>query len=656
MNRRILILSGIQLLLLLMVRDIYGQGAPVDQTEQKYFPQYHFRPQSGWIGDPDGLVYTDQTFHLFWWGHATSRDLIYWKEQPYPMKGSGRKFSYFSGSVVVDTGNTGGFGKESMIAVFTRHYPGDTIPEAQVLSVSNNNGRSFEYYANNPVLDIGKIFFRDPQVFWYPQHQCWKMVVSVPNVQEIQIYESGDLKKWTYCSSFGGLGAKNSFWECPDLFELPIAGIQKKKWVMLIGRGPNRVQYFVGDFNGKTFTPDPASYHYLKSGKGLPGELYEGFENGFQSWKQEGNAFTPQTDALDFLGKALAATSAKDRSTGRLISAPFKVSKNAINFLIAGGNHPDSTCINLVWKGKVVRTTTGDNTNIMKWQGWDVRELKGQTVYIEILDRHTGTGRGNIAVDHIMFADVLTDQQLEHANWLDYGPDYYATRTWRNYDRRRSFGDTVFAIGWMGNWDYAQKAPTKWGKGFQSVPRVMSLSPGPAGYQIIQQPLPGLSQLRGKPYSGNNLRIRGTRTIPFHPEKNSYEMEVTFKAKGSQPFGLNLFAGEGRKLALRYDPVLSRLTLDRANATDFKSDTSFTKRFAGIYHAPLVVKDKLLRLRIFVDQSSVEVFCNDGRMVLSATNFPSNGQTGIELFAEGGVVEIPALKAWPLRSIWKSKN
>src|SRR5690606_1097229 len=117
-----------------------------------------------------------------------SEDLVHWQELPYPMKGGDGTFSYFSGSVVVDRENTGGFGANSMVAFFTRHFPGDTIPEAQAISISNDGGLSHHYYEHNPVLDIDKIFFRDPQVFWYNPDKKWKMVVSLPDVQKIHIY------------------------------------------------------------------------------------------------------------------------------------------------------------------------------------------------------------------------------------------------------------------------------------------------------------------------------------------------------------------------------------------------------------------------------------------------------------------------------------
>jgi fructan beta-fructosidase len=121
----------------------FAQQKVEESYKEKYRPQYHFSPQKGWIGDPDGLVYSDGKYHLYWWGHAISEDLVHWKELPYPMKGGDGKFSYFSGSVVVDRKNTSGFGENSMIAFYTKHLPGDTIPETQAISVSNDQGVSY---------------------------------------------------------------------------------------------------------------------------------------------------------------------------------------------------------------------------------------------------------------------------------------------------------------------------------------------------------------------------------------------------------------------------------------------------------------------------------------------------------------------------------
>ncbi|MBE7159111.1 MAG: glycoside hydrolase family 32 protein, partial [Rhodospirillales bacterium] len=222
--------------------------------DEKYRPQYHFRPQKGWIGDPDGLVKWKGNYHLFWWGHAVSRDLVHWKELSYPMKG-GNGFTYFSGSVIIDKNNTAGFGDSSMIAVYTEHK-NDSVPEYQSISFSQDDS-IFHYYQNNPVLDIGSNSFRDPQVFWYEPKRQWIMIVTNAQLHKESFYSSPDVKHWTHLSDFGPMGSYNSDWEVPDLFQLPVDGnFNQKKWVLSIGQGPNRMQYFLGDFDGTTFTPD----------------------------------------------------------------------------------------------------------------------------------------------------------------------------------------------------------------------------------------------------------------------------------------------------------------------------------------------------------------------------------------------------------------
>jgi sucrose-6-phosphate hydrolase SacC (GH32 family) len=622
------------------------------RENQAYRPLYHFSPLKGWIGDPDGLIKHQGTYHLFWWGHAISTDLVHWQEQPRPMK-EGLGFSYFSGSVAVDKANTSGFGKNSMIAVFTKHLPGDSLPETQAISVSHNKGLSFEYYKGNPVLDINKIFFRDPQVFWFEQEKLWKMVVSRPDVQEIQFYESADLKSWKYCGNFGALGAKNSFWECPDLFELPVEGTKEKKWVLLIGRGPNRVQYFVGNFDGKTFHSDKGNIDFLKDGKGIEGSLFENFEISAPSrWKGNKASFRQHKGLTDYLGNGYVSSAANKGGRGNFISESFTIHHKAINFLIAGGNRPDTTCINLIVDGKIVSSTTGDNSKVLKWRGWDVSSYIGKKGHLEIVDQSADTTNGFVAIDHILFADQLTDQQLEHALWLDYGPDYYATRTWRNYDDSDSLKDTVIAIGWMGNWDYANRVPSKWGKGFQSIPRIMSLKKTRKGYRVVQQPISQLQQLRTNGFTAESLKLKGTQEIRgFKPERNTYEMITTFTPVSAKTFGLNLLVGEGRKLAIHYDAQLGNLIVDRSNCTDFISDQHFTKVFAKKISVPLALKNGQLNLHIFVDRSSIEIFAGDGETVFSATTFPSDKQMGVQTFSGNGTTLLD-IKAWQLKSIW----
>src|SRR5207245_1850351 len=155
--------------------------------------------------------------------------------------------------------------------------------------------------------------------------------------------------------------ARDQVWEVPSLFQLPVTGrIGNKKWVLSCGMGPNKIQYFVGEFNGTTFTMDAASEAYLTHGTGLEGDVYADFETSYSGWSVQGDAFgdAPVAGAppiSSFLGSKLASSyPAGDRATGKLTSPTFTITRNCINFLIGGGNHPGETCINLFVTGNVV--------------------------------------------------------------------------------------------------------------------------------------------------------------------------------------------------------------------------------------------------------------------------------------------------------------
>lgn len=627
------------------------------QYNEKYRPQYHFSPEKGWIGDPDGLVYYQGTYHLFWWGHAVSKDLIHWKELPYPMKGGNKAFSYFSGSVVVDTKNTSGFGDSTMIAMYTMHR-GDTIPESQGLSVSKDL-INFNHYDKSPVLNApaGKIFFRDPQVFWYAQGNKWVMVVSLANEHKLQIYESVNLKDWKYLSEFGPLGPHSAFWECPDLYELPVKGMPGvKKWVLVIGQGPNQIQYFTGTFDGVRFIEDQQTHDFLVNGTGLPGHVYQGFDsNDFGDWKVSGSAFgnkPMKTDSINHLGAGFVSSlDGNAADTGRLLSPVFKIKNKAINFLLGGGNHPDQTCVNLIIGHQVVRSVTGNNSKLMKWYGWDVSNLIGKDAQIEIIDNYTGKDWGFISVDHIMFSNVLLNHHYEHGIWMDYGSDFYAVRSWRNID---TANHKHIMIGWLGNWEYARDVPSTWGKGFESLPREIYLEKSDVGMRIIQHPLAGLKILRrDSVYLGHKL-IKGVIEIK-EPKLlgNTYEIEAEFDTKSSSVFGFNLLVGSGRKLVISYDPKTANLVIDRTQCTDFYKNADYQKKFSKLISAPVEAVNNVLKLHIYVDKSSVEIFANDGRIVLSALTFPSESQTGIEIFSTGNKTLMNNFKLWEIASIWR---
>ena len=249
--------------------------------EKQYRPIYHFSPEWGWMNDPNGMVYKDGEWHLFYqynpygsfwgnmhWGHAVSKDLVNWEHLGIALAPDDLG-AIFSGSAVVDTDNTAGFGRGAIVAMYTS----DGSNQTQSIAYSLDNGRTFTKYAGNPVIMAEDTpDFRDPKVFWDHQTRQWKVVLAAG--QEVQFYSSSNLKDWTYDSSFGlAYGNHNGVWECPDLIRLPFEG--KDKWVLLLNINPggpfggSATQYFVGSYDGKTFKCDdlPTVTRWMDYGK-----------------------------------------------------------------------------------------------------------------------------------------------------------------------------------------------------------------------------------------------------------------------------------------------------------------------------------------------------------------------------------------------------
>ena len=251
-----------------------------------YRPTYHFSPLYGWMNDPNGVVYKDGEYHLYFqynpygskwgnmhWGHAVSKDLVHWQQLD-PAIARDPVGHIFSGSSVVDKNNTAGYGKNAIIAIYTNNSVNHD--EVQCMAYSTDNGRTFTKYEGNPVLTPfdGLKDFRDPKVFWYEKNKSWYMIVSAD--KEIRLYKSKNLKKWDYVSAFGkGMGQQPCQYECPDFFQLPVNGDKNnKKWVMIMNINPgclfggSATEYFVGDFDGKNFIcKDAADAKWLDYGK-----------------------------------------------------------------------------------------------------------------------------------------------------------------------------------------------------------------------------------------------------------------------------------------------------------------------------------------------------------------------------------------------------
>jgi len=263
--------------------------------DELHRPQFHFSPDSMWMNDPNGMVFFNHEYHLFYqyypdstvwgpmhWGHAVSTDMVHWQHLPIALFPDSLGY-IFSGSAVVDWKNTSGFGKDGevpLVAIFTYHDPkgekaGKNDYQTQGIAYSLDNGSTWKKYDNNPVLgNPGKKDFRDPKVFWHEESSSWVMILAVG--QHIEFYRSPNLKDWTLASAFGYReGSHAGVWECPDLFRLQARPSNASPWVMIVNlgsgtaNGGSGTQYFVGEFDGYTFinNNDPSEILWLDDGR-----------------------------------------------------------------------------------------------------------------------------------------------------------------------------------------------------------------------------------------------------------------------------------------------------------------------------------------------------------------------------------------------------
>lgn len=520
------------LLLLLSTNSLWGQTNEAALKPEFYRPQYHFSAPKNWINDPNGLIYANGEYHLFYqhnpfdnvwghmsWGHAVSKDLLHWQSLPLALTEFTHPFAnqskaqtaIFSGSTVVDKGNQSGLcpagTKECMVAIYTGNVTaGDThLDQYQNLAYSTNQGRTWTQYAKNPVLDLPTKEFRDPNVFWYAPQKKWVMATVRATEHRVAFYTSKNLKDWTALSHFGPQGDTTRVWECPALLSVPIlneAGqptAGKTKWVLFISAGhPQKtylgMQYFVGDFDGTTFTVD------------------------------------------------------------------------------AQNPKPVAPAV---------------------------------------------------------------------SNVVDYGKDYYAAIPFNDLPSQQI---KPVMIGWLNDWEYANKLPTTPFKGAMSLPRQIALKQTSTGLQLVQQPIGDVSKLRGNPIKKSSLALTNQHLTIAKDLANAYELEVDIKPGSAKAVGIALAKNGNEETVLQY--TNGKLQLDRRHS----GNVGFSDRFPSVEEAPLSVKNGAIKLRIFVDKSVVEVFANDGERVITDLIFPKEATGSIEVFATEGAAEFTNLTIWPMQS------
>ena len=248
--------------------------------DEQYRPQFHFSPRKNWTNDPNGMVYYQGEYHLFFqhnpsginwgnmtWGHAVSPDMFHWTQLPHAICPD-KLGTIFSGSAVVDEDNTAGFqtGKEKVIVCIYTSAGGTSAeskgqPFTQLIAYSNDRGRTWTKYAGNPVLAHIVGGNRDPKVLWHAPGKQWIMALYLDG-NTYALFSSPDLKQWSKLCDVPLPGGS----ECPDFFELPVDGdaasnpSKTGKWVFWSANN----SYLLGTFDGKTFRKEtgPLPTHY----------------------------------------------------------------------------------------------------------------------------------------------------------------------------------------------------------------------------------------------------------------------------------------------------------------------------------------------------------------------------------------------------------
>jgi len=492
-------------------------------TEQ-YRPQLHFSPDSMWTNDPNGMVFYEGEYHLFYqhnpsrnvwgpmyWGHAISNDLIYWEHLPIALYPDSLG-TIFSGSAVIDWNNSSGLGTSNqppMVAIFTHHNQdlanlGSNMFQYQSIAYSLDKGRSWTKYPGNPVLENpGITDFRDPKVIWMKEANKWIMVLAAHD--RVMFYSSPDLITWTMESEFGeDMGAHGGVWECPDLFPLDAEG--EEKWVLQVSinpGGPNggsATQYFVGEFDGKYFLNE-----------------------------------NPGTEPL----------------------------------------------------------------------------------------------------------------------WIDYGKDNYAGVTWSDVpseDGRRLF------MGWMSNWQYANKVPTEKWRNAMTLPRELKLGKNENGFLLYSIPVVETEALRGDLLTLEPGPVKNRNNVGpvIGEEYPLFELDLRFEfdpaGEEDLEFGFVLESKLHEQVVVAFNPGTQRIFINRGQNS---GKTDFSEHFPGVHSAPYHNSEKgEIRFHAFVDLSSIELFVDQGVVVMTELAFPEVGFETIHLYSNHESVSLKEGEIYKLKSTW----
>jgi levanase len=299
------------------------------------------------------------------------------------------------------------------------------------------------------------------------------------------------------------------------------------------------------------------------------------------------------------------------------------------------------TAVDLLVDGTVVASATGSDNEALDWASFDLRKYVGKTAQIQIMDENTG-GWGHINADQFVFANAPAQSSTQRAHWVDWGADFYAATSFTDLPHGRQI-----LIGWMNNWNYAGNIPTSPWRSATSIPRELGLQRINGRIQLTQQPVAQVASLHlGRSMTARNLAITGT--VPLGTRGSTLDLEGVFAAGTAKQFGVNVHTGNGQRTTIGYDTTTQTVFIDRTKS----GDVAFDPTFGGRQSAPLKLVHGTVRLRVLVDTSSVEVFTDQGQVVLTDQIFPGPTSSGVSLFSTGGTAHLQTGVAWKVRSIW----
>jgi len=301
------------------------------------------------------------------------------------------------------------------------------------------------------------------------------------------------------------------------------------------------------------------------------------------------------------------------------------------------------TAVNLLVDGRVVRSATGTDSEALDWSAWDLGDLVGRQVQIQITDHSTG-GWGHILADQFTLADAPAKSMVERAHWLDHGADFYAATSFNDMP-----GGRRVMLAWMNNWAYGNNVPTGTWRGADTFPRELALQTVGGRPTLVQRPVREVTRLYdGRAWLAGSRALRDT-ALPLSLTGRTLDLDVRLRAGTAEDFGIAVHVGNGQQTRIGYDTSTGELYIDRTRS----GTTAFDANFAAVHRAELPLDAKgRLNLRVLVDTSSVEVYASDGALVLTDQIFPDPASTGVSLYATGGTGYLDALTAHRLKSAW----